>query len=140
MTDNSKPVSLKQLRMSFGRFAAGTLAYTVCVFALAILWHLVLFAETYKTINYIGRAEPLFEFGLLSIFTQAVVINGAVWHFGKRHANAIIIGLGVYHWSCHVVAATAKNQIDLIGLFFALETCYLSIQFLIARVVVHLIH
>lgn len=108
-------------------FLLSTLGYTICTFVLAIVWHLALFAETYEAIGYIGRAEPGFLLGLLSIMTQGAVLS---YLYPKcKNGQHLMIAMGVFLWSCHVLAAAAKNQIAEVPLFFGIETIYLTVQF-----------
>ena len=53
----------------------GTLAYLLVTFPLAIAWHLVVFKTQYKSIGYIGREEPGFLLGLLSILMQGILLS-----------------------------------------------------------------
>ena len=52
----------------------GTLAYTLVTFPLAIMWHIVLFEESYQVFGYI-EDEPNFVLGFLSIFLQGTILS-----------------------------------------------------------------
>jgi hypothetical protein len=108
-------------------------AYLLTTFPLAVVWHLVLFKETYETIGYID-GEPIFAFGAASMIVQAVVLSASYARlFAGRYSvktalrfNAVA---GVFYWSGHVVAYAAKGRLDSVPLFFGLETIYMALQF-----------
>ena len=115
-----------------------TIGYTITTFALAVVWHLILFGEIYEKIGYIGREEPGFLLGLASIITQGAVLSYLYPKF--KNGLHLIIAMGIFHWSMHVVAAAAKNQINHIPLFFGMETVYLIVQFGLAAGVFALVY
>ena len=114
------------------QFLLSTIGYTVITFALAVLWHIVLFTEVYEQIGYIGREEPGFCLGLISILIQAAVLSYLYPKF--KNGLHLLLVMGVFHWSLHVTAAAAKNQIHNVPLFFGIETLYLAVQFGLAIV------
>lgn len=115
------------------KFALSTLGYLVSTFTLAILWHIVLFADVYEAIGYIQREEPGFALGFLSILVQGAVIAYLYPLF--KNGKHLMSALFVFHWSMHVVAAAAKNRIENVPLYFGIETIYLIIQFSLAYLV-----
>ena len=123
--------------MKFKGLILGTAAYIVIVFVLAVVWHIVIFKDLYVSLGYFGRAEPSFVLGMLSMVFQGVTLSYALPLFyrdGLTLKNDLRFGLtmGVFFWSCHVVAASAKVDINLVTTFFAIETPYLAIQFTLA--------
>jgi hypothetical protein len=123
------------------RFAAIALGYVVGTFILAVLWHVVLFKGTYDALGYIARKEPIFVLGLLSMVVQGVVLAWLFPYFA-RNGNPVRKGLrfslamGAFFWSCHVLAAAAKQPISPISTFMLIETIYLLIQFILAGLLI----
>ena len=111
----------------------GTLAYTAVTFPLAVVWHVVLFKPTYVALGYLG-GEPSFLLGFLSIFIQGVLLS-AGFAFIKLSGQPLVRGLkyallvGLFFWTCHVLAFAAKNVLSNTPTFFMLETLYLCFQF-----------
>jgi hypothetical protein len=60
-----------------------SLAYLVVTFPLAILWHRVLFKVPYEEIGYIGREDPIFVFGFISIAMQGILLSLGYRVFAK---------------------------------------------------------
>ena len=52
----------------------GTLAYTLVTFPLAVVWHVVLFEEMYRTFGYFD-GEPSFVLGFLTILIQGFMLS-----------------------------------------------------------------
>ena len=120
------------------KFLLSTLGYTATTFILAVIWHIGLFADLYEKIGYIGREEPGFLLGLFSIVTQGLVLS--YLYPRVQHGVYLIAAIGIYHWSMHVVAAAAKNQINEVPLFFGIETVYLVIQFVLAALIFTIVY
>ncbi len=120
--------------MYVNTFLFGAVAYPVIVFPIAILWHLVLFKETYDTLGYISREEPIFALGLLSMLIQGPVLSYCYPLF-QRGGNKLAetLRFAVVMWlflgSSHVVAAAAKHPIEPFAIWFVIEPAYLAIQF-----------
>ena len=110
----------------------GAISYPVIVFPLAVFWHLVAFQSVYEEIGYIGREEPGFALGFLSIATQGLLLSFLYPRFYQGDSPAVS-GLkfgavaGLFHWTIHVVAFAAKANIASVELFFVMETFYLAI-------------
>ena len=60
--------------MKFKPVFAGTLAYTLITFTLAVVWHILLFEEKYKAFGYF-QGEPSFLLGFVTILIQGVVLS-----------------------------------------------------------------
>lgn len=127
------------------RFLLGALSYPIIVFPLAVVWHLVIFQSIYEEIGYIGREEPGFLLGFLSIATQGLLLSFLYPRFYQGDPP-VIAGLkfgavaGLFHWTIHVLAFAAKVELGSVELFFAIETVYLAVQFLLTSVVLALIY
>ena len=111
----------------------GASAYTVATFPLAVLWHIGLFEPTYRSFGYFGES-PSFSLGFLSILIQGVVLSygysrirfsGGSTSSGLRYA----LFMGIFFWTCHVIAFAAKNPSSNAWTFFLMETIYLFFQF-----------
>jgi hypothetical protein len=111
----------------------GTLGYLLLTFPLAYVWHLVLFAPTYERLGYF-TTEPIVAFGFGAILLQGILLSVIYPSLcaGKSllsGAMTFAIVMGGYHWTIHVLAEAAKHAISPLPTWFALETCYLVIQF-----------
>ena len=116
------------------RVVLGASAYLVVTFPLTAIWHVVVFADTYERIGYIGRDEPSFVLGFLAIAMQGALLSYGYPRFfrsdrGLRSALAYAGITGVFFWTSHVLAAAAKQDLQAQPLFFAIETLYLTLQF-----------
>lgn len=127
------------------QFLLGALSYPIIVFPLAVVWHLVVFQSVYEDIGYIGREEPGFLLGFLSIVTQGVLLSFLYPRFYQGDPpikSGLKFGAlaGLFHWTIHVLAFAAKAKLGSVELFFAIETVYLAVQFLLTSVVLALIY
>ncbi|MEZ5941927.1 MAG: hypothetical protein R3C18_11075 [Planctomycetaceae bacterium] len=127
------------------RIVYGTVAYLVVTFPLAYVWHLVLFKETYDSLGYFSREEPIVLFGFFAILLQGILLsilypyvcpNMSVSRGAMRFAAL----LGGYHWTMHVLAEAAKHQISPLPTWFALESGYLMIQFALGGLLMALVY
>ncbi len=114
--------------------ALSALGYLCSTFPLAIVWHLILFKETYEEIGYISREDPIFVLGFLSILIQGVIMSLAFPIFSRSNFTVkaglrYALAVGVFFWTSHVLAFAAKGDIHRLDLFIPLETIYLAIQF-----------
>ena len=127
------------------RILAGTLGYAIVTFPLAYFWHLVVFKETYERLGYFSREEPIIIFGFFAIVSQGAILafiypflcRGLTFAKGAATLAAV---MGGYHWTMHVLAAAAKQKIEPLSTWFALESAYLSIQFALAGVLIALVY
>lgn len=127
------------------KIVLSALGYLLVVFPLAFVWHLVLFAETYQTLGYFGREEPIVAFGFGAVLLQGALL-GCIYPFLCRGcgllsgAVRLALVMGGYHWTMHVLAAAAKYEIAPLPTWFALESAYLAIQFFLGGLVIAFIH
>lgn len=131
--------------MPFSRIAPGTIGYAVVTFPLAYVWHLVVFKTTYDKLGYFSHDEPIVAFGFVAIVIQGVLLSVIYRHLcrGKtliRGALTFAGIMGLYHWTTHVLAEAAKHAIEPLPTWFALETTYLAIQFLLGGFVISLVY
>lgn len=109
-----------------------TLAYTISSFVLAILWHVILFEETYHNLQYF-EAEPNFLLGLGTIIIQGAILS-ALYGFLRKHnmplsALKYVALMWLFFWTSHVLGFMAKQTINDPWLFLGLESVYLTLQF-----------
>jgi hypothetical protein len=119
--------------LKFKPVFAGTLAYTLITFTLAVVWHILLFEEKYKAFGYF-QGEPSFLLGFVTILIQGVVLS-FLYPFVNFTGSGSVRGLkyslliGVFFWSSHVLAFIAKQIIQSPIGFVAMESFYLLLQF-----------
>ncbi|MGY8769957.1 MAG: hypothetical protein ACKVH8_16185 [Pirellulales bacterium] len=131
--------------MDLKKVALGTIGYAVITFPLAYIWHLVAFKTTYEQLGYFSRDEPIIVFGFLSILTQGFLLSYIYPYLcnGKsviQGALTLVLVMGIYHWTMHVLAEAAKHQVEPLTMWFGLETCYLAIQFGLGGLLLALIY
>ena len=113
----------------------GTLAYIIVTFPLAVLWHMKIFRTKYMAWEYFGEdVKPIL--GLSSMVVQGVVLSYGYSVLNVDHASLIAgvsysLVMGLFLWSAHVLATMGKSSKVRHFEFFAMETVYLAIQFVI---------
>lgn len=121
------------MAMKIKQWLLGTLAYVLLTFPLAVFWHVGLFEDRYRAFGYF-EGEPNISLGLLSVVVQASVltylygriVSSGPWLLtGLRYA----LLMGLFFWSCHVLAFAAKQSLNEASLFVAMESAYLVLQF-----------
>ena len=123
----------------------GTVGYMLIVFPLAYVWHLVLFKPTYHELGYFSREEPVIAFGLAAIALQGMLLSVVYPHMCRsqskiRNLVVLVVTLGGYHWTIHVLAEAAKHPVAPLTTWFALESAYLLIQFVAAGLLLGFIY
>ena len=119
--------------MNVKKLALGTVAYTIGTFTLAVVWHVLLFEDRYRSFGYF-EGEPNFVIGFLSILLQGVILS-ALYPMVKIAGTSIMRGIkfsflvGGFFWTSHVLAFIAKQPVQNVDLFVAMETVYLAFQF-----------
>ena len=119
--------------MNWKKIAAGTAAYTLVTFPLAVVWHVVVFEEQYRSFGYFA-GEPSFSLGLLTILIQGLLLSAMYPRFHTA-GSVLVRGLkfaaviGAFFWTSHVLAFVAKQSVASQYLFVAMETFYLAVQF-----------
>lgn len=126
------------------RIALGTIAYTAGTFVLAIVWHIVLFEDRYRSFGYI-EDEPSFLLGFTTILIQGLVLS-ALFPLVGLAGSGVVRGLkfsllvGVFFWTSHVLAFIAKQTVADVAMFVVMETFYLGLQFGLFGILIGLIH
>jgi hypothetical protein len=116
------------------RLVLGGLAYLVPTFALAFVWHLVLFEPTYAALA-IYRSDIIVPFGFLSILIQAVIF---AWMYqqlfarrsGTLMSRALLFGVlgAALSWSFTTLAVAAKNVMASVPDYLLIETAFTVVQ------------
>lgn len=119
--------------MKTSKLLAGTIAYTIGTFTLAVLWHVVLFKSSYDAFGYF-EGEPSFALGFLTILIQGLTLSVLYHCFsfsaeGLRGSMKFVFLVGLFFWTSHVLAFLAKQEIAMPWKFLGMETFYLGIQF-----------
>ena len=126
------------------KLVVGAAAYTICTFSLAVVWHVLLFRESYESFGYF-EGEPDFLVGLLTIVLQGILLcalfpmlkaEGSSFRRGFRFALIV----GAFFWTSHVLAFVAKQEIPDASAFIWMETLYLVLQFGVFGLIIGLIH
>lgn len=133
------------MKLSPPRICAGAFGYLLITFPLAYSWHLIAFKETYDSLGYISREEPIIAFGFLAILMQGLLLSTVypIINQGRGYFKGVgrfLLLMGVYHWTAHVLAEAAKHDIEPLTLWFPLETAYLAIQFSLGGLMFGLVH
>lgn len=130
--------------MTPAKVVLGSLAYTVGTFALAIVWHILLFEDQYRAFGYI-EAEPNFVIGFITILIQGILLSVFFPMFrisgsGVTRGLKFSLLIGVFFWTSHVLAFVAKQDVHDVAMFIAMETIYLAMQFGLFGVLIALVY
>jgi hypothetical protein len=123
--------------MNWKKPLLATISYTIITFAIAIIWHMVLFESLYLGWGYFGE-NPGFLLGFLSMVTQGAILSFG-YQFLKLSKWKFVSIAGLYHWTVHVLAFMAKAEVARNIGFFGMETFYLIIQFGLYGLIIGLI-
>jgi hypothetical protein len=128
-------------------FWLGVAAYVLPTFPLGYLWHLVVFAPQYGTLQ-IYRPDVIIPFGLLSMFIQGMILSWIYPKVARGGADkswlrqGLLFGLvaGLFAWSLSTIAVAAKNVMTSVPLYLALETGFTFVQYVIIGPLIALAH
>lgn len=119
------------------RYWLAVAAYLVPTFAIAFVWHLVLFEGYYAALQ-IYRSDVIVPFGFLSMLIQATIfaflfdrvfaVRDGSW-VGKGLAYAALGGL--LSWSFTTLAVAAKNLMASVPDYMLIETAFTLIQWIV---------
>ena len=128
------------------RFWLGVASYIVPTFPLGYLWHLVVFAPSYQSLQ-VYRSDVIIPLGLLSMFVQAAILSwlyprvaenlGSGW---LRRGLMFALGAGLFAWSLSTIAVAAKHVMASVPLYLALETAFTLVQYAIVGPLIALAH
>ena len=118
----------------------GTLAYIIVTFPLAVLWHTKIFRTKYMAWEYFGE-DVKYQLGFAAMLVQGAVLSYGYSVLNVAHASLLSgicysLVMGLFLWSVHVLATMGKSSKVRHFEFFAMETVYLAIQFLIYGVAI----
>ncbi|MBR0757093.1 hypothetical protein JQ604_33345 [Bradyrhizobium jicamae] len=123
--------------LSKSSFWMGVAAYLVPTFAIAYVWHLVLFAPTYDALG-IYRPDPIIPFGFVSMVIQGIIFSWAYPRLFPARGSATFrpgvaygLALAVLSWSFTTLAVAAKSIMSSVPLYVLLETGFTLLQFAI---------
>lgn len=112
--------------MNAKKIILGTIAYSIGTFLLAIAWHVLLFENRYQVFGYF-EGEPDFALGFLTIVIQGVILS-ILFPMVRLTGTSVLRGLkfativGVFFWTSHVLAFIAKQPVQEVFQFIAMET------------------
>ena len=121
----------------------GTLVYLVITFPLAVVWHMKIFRAKYMAWGYFGEdVKPVL--GLCAMSVQGVVLSYGYLLLKTVQASILssigyAVVMGLFLWSAHVLAAMGKSAKLRHVEFFAMETVYLLVQFVLYGMVMYAI-
>lgn len=130
--------------MNYKSILLGTLSYVLVTFPIAIIWHLVLFEQTYLSFGYF-QGEPNILLGFITILIQGTILS-ALYPYVRFSGKSVVRGLkyslaiGAFFWTSHVLALIAKQSVNDPVMFALMETFYLLLQFGIFGVLIGLIY
>ena len=130
--------------MTLKRIALGTVAYTIGTFSLAVGWHVLLFEDRYRSFVYF-EGEPSFVIGFITILLQGVILS-SLFPLFRIAGTSILRGLkysfliGAFFWTSHVLAFIAKQPVQGVVMFVAMESVYLTLQFGLFGLLIGIIH
>jgi hypothetical protein len=109
------------------------LAYLVPTFILGYVWHLVLFATTYRDLG-IYRPDVIIPFGFLSMLLQGAIFSAVYPRIEMRpgrfsSAMRFAAGAALLSWTFTTLAVAAKHPMASVSRFVTMETAFTIIQF-----------
>lgn len=119
------------------RISVGALSYLVPTFALAFLWHLVLFKDYYDALA-LYRRDVIVPFGFVAMTLQAVLF---AWVFDSSFARGQVsvwrrgsyfAAFGaVLSWSFTTLSVAAKNVMTSVPDYLLIESAFTVVQWAI---------
>jgi hypothetical protein len=119
------------------RYGLAIIAYIVPTFAIAFVWHLVLFEDYYAALE-IYRSDIIIPFGFLSMGIQAPIF---AWFyrtaFAGRPGTWLTRGLAyaaagaLLSWSFTTIAVAAKNVMASVPDYLLIETAFTVVQWIV---------
>ena len=125
--------------------AIAALAYIIPTFPLGYIWHLTTFKDRYAALN-VYRETVIPPLGLGSMVIQGIIFGYIyVGLIAPMDAGWLAKGLtyaalgGFLSWSFTTVAAAAKSPMTSIRDFFAIETAFTAIQWIVVGIITALV-
>ncbi len=115
------------------------LAYLLPSFLLAIVWHLIAFAEVYQDLE-VYRPDKIIPLGLFIMVVQGWIFALAYRQYLERatEKRTLLRGLrfalvaGTLAWTYTTLAVAAKHPMTSIPDFLLIETAFTAAQWLVA--------
>jgi hypothetical protein len=118
------------------RISVVAFSYLIPTFAIALVWHLVVFKGYYDELA-IYREDVIIPFGFLSISIQALLFAWiyervfASWSGTSSRALGYAAFGALLSWSFTTVAVAAKNMMSSVPDFLLIESGFTIVQWLI---------
>jgi hypothetical protein len=119
------------------RYGLAILAYAIPTFAIAFVWHLILFEDYYAALQ-IYRSDVIVPFGLLSMLIQGAIF---AWFyqstFAHRPGGWLTRGFAyaavgaLLSWSFTTIAVAAKNVMTSVPDYLLIETAFTIVQWIV---------
>ena len=127
-------------------FYGSWFAYVAITFALGFVWHLLVFKNLYQRLAIYTRLDkPIIPLGVLSmliqgavlayLYPQVVDVQGSV-----LDGVAFSLLMGLFIASSAVIAEAAKQRVASLRIWFAVESLYYLIQFLLTGLAISFIY
>lgn len=126
------------------KITIGTITYTISTFSIAVGWHVLLFEDRYQSFGYF-EGEPSFALGFLTILIQGVILS-ILFPMINLTGISVLRGLkfatltAMFFWTSHVLAFIAKQPVQDVLRFVAMETVYLALQFGLFGILIGIIY
>tara|TARA_R110002020_G_scaffold255477_2_gene469213 strand:- start:3131 stop:3523 length:393 start_codon:yes stop_codon:yes gene_type:complete len=118
-----------------------SLAYILPTFPLGYFWHLRLFKQRYLSLE-VYRERVIPPLGLAAMIVQGVLFG---WVYVAAiaplaggwmlHAAVYVLVGGGISWSFAALASAAKNRMTSVRKFFAIETAFTLVQWVIVALI-----
>lgn len=112
------------------RILIACISYIVLTFAIAMIWNMVLFRDTYISLGASSlRSQPIIMLGLLSVITEAITLS-LLFHFYFRQSTSLkgaitlAMSVGVFSMTYASFTVPAKFIIDPIWQYVSLELIF----------------
>jgi hypothetical protein len=122
-----------------------SLAYILPTFPLGYFWHLSVFKQRYRNLEVyrervippMGLASMIVQGGLFGwIYVTAIAPLGGGW---LLHAAVYVLVGGGLSWSFAALASAAKNRMTSVQEFFAIESAFTLLQWVVVALITALV-
>ncbi len=127
------------------RHVVTLIIYIAVNFAIATIWHLVLFKEILDAATPFAREQPIFPLGIAAMVVQGSLLIGIYPKFhqaGTRVFRGLVFGLGagIFLAAGSIWVDVAKFAFEASATYLSLETLYTLISFALLGLVVAMRH
>jgi membrane protein CcdC involved in cytochrome C biogenesis len=112
---------------------------------LGMIWHFVFFKELYESLGIYNRVEPIIPLGFISMAIQGLIM-AYLFPFFYREGNPVLHGIrfglimGFFLFSVSTLANAAKIEVTSMSSWIMIQTAFHLIQFLVAGILIGLVH